>query len=262
MKLDKICMTIFAGIFLLTSLGQAKTRLSHDWARFASPPSSAPYHLNLSPESEESPPDDTKVFDPLAEDVVQITEVRQIHPYLSLTPLSIGYFVFKHGIEAGILLGDTWSIGVEYLEGSLGLNILRLDLADFNETLWLVPIRWHPFDGRFYLKAAIGERHYELALGDAFLARTTNSPLHAKIIEMRNYVFHYGFGHQWRFRNGIILDLEWFDFVIAVGGSQVDESFTDSTENLRDVRTVRRAIRILEGTPTIALFKLKIGYYF
>lgn len=192
----------------------------------------------------------------------QLEAANQYKLFLSLTPISIGYFVFKRGMEAAIIINDKWSIGLEYLTGSLGINILRLDIADFSETLLLVPVRWYPFNGRFYLKTGFGKRQYKLALGDRFLSRNAPVPLHAQLIAMENIVFQLALGHQWRFRNGLLLELVWFEWINALGPSRIDESFTAQSENLRDIRLVRRAIDILQQTPTVAIVKLQLGYHF
>ena len=186
---------------------------------------------------------------------------------VSIAPLTPGiYLPTKRSYNADYNFNEDHNLGLEYISGTLGLKLSKIQIAELKESLLLIPYRYYFGSNSFYLKAGLGRRKYTVVLGDSILETVADAfgsdilP-HIKSLDIRSYILLLGLGNQWQHDSGFYLGVDWLELFVPIGGVKTNEKITPYLQG-KDKDNMDKIIKVMESVPSLNVLKVKLGWSF
>ena len=183
---------------------------------------------------------------------------------VQMQPYSPGFLLSKKGLSVGYLMNPKWTFELEYLKGSFDLEVAKLDLVSFSETLISGAARWYPGTNSFHMIFGLGQRTFAFELGNTILSEIDTAktvPIYGELMKVQNYVFEFGLANRWQFDAGFTLGADWLVMYIPFKGT-VDAPIVDQITNENDRKNVNKTLHTLQYIPSLAYLEVNAGSTF
>lgn len=177
------------------------------------------------------------------------------------SPLSM-WVPSKVGVSLGYIKDEKWTYELEGLYGSLGYELLGINLAKFSEVRLNLMARYFS-SGSFNLFFGLHYEKIDLTLGDNLLGSfSAADKVEYNLLEIENVGVVGGLGNRWLFKNGFTLGVDWIALNQPIYSLKSNARFLDSNASQSDKDAVDRGLSVLKYLPRVTFLKLGLGWTF
>lgn len=162
------------------------------------------------------------------------------------------------GVSAHYIASADWSFGTEFTSANWSLEILKLQLLDFDEkSLSLEAKRF--FGNSFNIRMALAYRQTDFSFAPSLFSISLKES--ETISAAEALVIRFGVGNQWHFKQRYTLAVDWLS-VEAPFYRRIIRSAARFASSSEDRNYIEKAEKTLQLYPVISMLKIQAGFIF
>lgn len=173
------------------------------------------------------------------------------------------WVVSKLGMTAAYHDSASTAYELEYLKGSFGFKVFKIDLGSIDEQRISLVKRSFSERNSFNYVYGLFYNRIDIHLGSDLLATvSTSNQAYVEVMELATVGLVWGLGNRWQLKNGMVWGFDWFLVNLPLATVKERTPYIDSTTSEQNRNDTNYVLNVLKKFPAISVFKIQLGLSF